>query len=270
MERSSTRRGSCCAATSAAYLYSKLGATPVVFGMPQPGESITGGFLAGTVYTGEEGVKSTVWRVTLPLAASGCPRYGRRVSFDVPAESYGRFMGRYSGPLAEVFADFADVTAPAACARRRVWDGRADRRARTAARCRERVGAGPVGVVRAGVDRAAAGGRGAARVGGVAAVRRRGRSPGRWRSSSCTSCATPCRAGRDGPGDSCGRGGRGERVGPGLRARAARRLLARGPRPGPRRGRRERAGRWARGSAARAVRRRRDGRRAVDAAVECT
>lgn len=49
-----------------AYLYSKFGATPVVFGMPQPGESITGGFVAGTVYTSEEGVKSKVWRVTLP------------------------------------------------------------------------------------------------------------------------------------------------------------------------------------------------------------
>lgn len=49
-----------------AYLYSKLGATPVAFGMPQPGESITPGYVAGTVFTGEEGVKSKVWRVTLP------------------------------------------------------------------------------------------------------------------------------------------------------------------------------------------------------------
>jgi len=49
-----------------AYLYAKMGATPVTFGMPQPGESICPGFAAGTVYTGEEGVRSKVWRVTLP------------------------------------------------------------------------------------------------------------------------------------------------------------------------------------------------------------
>jgi hypothetical protein len=49
-----------------AYLYSKLGAPPVVFGMPEPGESITGGYAAGTVFTGEEGVRSKVWRVTVP------------------------------------------------------------------------------------------------------------------------------------------------------------------------------------------------------------
>ncbi len=48
------------------YLYSKMGATPVAFGMPAPGESICPGFVAGTVYTGEEGVHSKVWRVTLP------------------------------------------------------------------------------------------------------------------------------------------------------------------------------------------------------------
>ena len=43
-----------------------VGATPVTFGLPQPGESITPGYTAGTVYTGEEGVRSRVWRVTLP------------------------------------------------------------------------------------------------------------------------------------------------------------------------------------------------------------
>jgi hypothetical protein len=48
------------------YLYSKIGATPVTFGLPQPGESIAPGYTAGTVYTGEEGVRSKVWRVTLP------------------------------------------------------------------------------------------------------------------------------------------------------------------------------------------------------------
>src|SRR6478752_7135835 len=31
------------------------------------------------------------------------------MSFDVPAEAYDAFMGRYSAPLAEVFADFADL-----------------------------------------------------------------------------------------------------------------------------------------------------------------
>ncbi len=48
------------------YLYAKLGATPVTFGLPQPGESITPGYAAGTVYTGEEGKGSKVWRLTLP------------------------------------------------------------------------------------------------------------------------------------------------------------------------------------------------------------
>ena len=33
----------------------------------------------------------------------------RRMSFDVAAEAYDRFMGRYSAPLAEVFADFAEL-----------------------------------------------------------------------------------------------------------------------------------------------------------------
>jgi SAM-dependent methyltransferase len=32
-----------------------------------------------------------------------------RMSFDVTAEAYDRFMGRYSAPLAEVFADFAQL-----------------------------------------------------------------------------------------------------------------------------------------------------------------
>jgi hypothetical protein len=49
-----------------AYLYATMGATPVTFGLPASGESVTGGYTAGTVYTGEEGVRSKVWRVTLP------------------------------------------------------------------------------------------------------------------------------------------------------------------------------------------------------------
>jgi ubiquinone/menaquinone biosynthesis C-methylase UbiE len=35
------------------------------------------------------------------------------MSFDVPAESYDRFMGRFSVPLAALFADWAQVSAPA-------------------------------------------------------------------------------------------------------------------------------------------------------------
>jgi hypothetical protein len=49
-----------------AYLYKTLGGTATVFKMPQPGESITPGFVAGTVFTGEEGKDSKVWRVPLP------------------------------------------------------------------------------------------------------------------------------------------------------------------------------------------------------------
>ena len=49
-----------------AYLYARVGATPTTFGMPEPGESITPGFTAGTLYTGSEGKRSKVWRVTLP------------------------------------------------------------------------------------------------------------------------------------------------------------------------------------------------------------
>ncbi len=49
-----------------AYLYTKIGGTPSVFGLPEPGESITPGFTAGTVYTGSEGKFSKIWRVTLP------------------------------------------------------------------------------------------------------------------------------------------------------------------------------------------------------------
>ena len=39
------------------------------------------------------------------------PSRSRRVSFDVPADAYDRFMGRYSVPLAPLFADFAAVAA---------------------------------------------------------------------------------------------------------------------------------------------------------------
>ena len=33
--------------------------------------------------------------------------------FEVPADAYGRFMGRYAEPLAPGFADFAGVRGPA-------------------------------------------------------------------------------------------------------------------------------------------------------------
>ena len=36
-------------------------------------------------------------------------RYGRRVAFEVSAQAYGRFMGRYSEPLAREFAEYATV-----------------------------------------------------------------------------------------------------------------------------------------------------------------
>ena len=38
-------------------------------------------------------------------------QYGRTVSFDVAADAYNRFMGRYSGPLSSDFADWAGVRA---------------------------------------------------------------------------------------------------------------------------------------------------------------
>ena len=38
-------------------------------------------------------------------------QYGQRVSFDVAADAYDRFMGRYSGPLSSDFADWAGVRA---------------------------------------------------------------------------------------------------------------------------------------------------------------
>ncbi len=67
-------------------------------------------------------------RATLPA------RCGQRrlpsVTFDVAAEAYDRFMGRYSVPLAPVFVDFAGVTERTTCARRRLRPRRADRRAR--------------------------------------------------------------------------------------------------------------------------------------------
>ena len=43
-----------------------MGGTPTVFGTPSPGESITAGFTAGTVFSGQEGKGSKIWRVTLP------------------------------------------------------------------------------------------------------------------------------------------------------------------------------------------------------------
>ena len=49
--------------------------------------------------------------------------------FDVAAEAYDRFMGRYSAPLAPQFADFAGHRGRAAGARRRLRAGRADGRA---------------------------------------------------------------------------------------------------------------------------------------------
>lgn len=50
---------------------------------------------------------------TFGLQRSGL--YVRRVSFDVGAEEYGRFMGRYSQPLAAAFVQLTGL-APGACA----------------------------------------------------------------------------------------------------------------------------------------------------------
>src|SRR5690242_14711109 len=46
-----------------------------------------------------------------PRRASHTPRRLRPVSFSVGAEQYDQFMGRYSGPLAPRFADFAGIGA---------------------------------------------------------------------------------------------------------------------------------------------------------------
>jgi ubiquinone/menaquinone biosynthesis C-methylase UbiE len=43
------------------------------------------------------------------LPATGCRLYRRPVSFDVGADAYGRFMGRYSQPLAAAFVELAGV-----------------------------------------------------------------------------------------------------------------------------------------------------------------
>jgi SAM-dependent methyltransferase len=45
------------------------------------------------------------------LAATAAEQYVRRVTFDVTADAYTRFMGRYAGPLAVRFVDLADVRA---------------------------------------------------------------------------------------------------------------------------------------------------------------
>ena len=61
------------------------------------------------------------------------------MSFAVPADAYDRFMGRYSSPLAPLFADFGERRgAGGTVARRRLRPGRADRRARRPARRRRR------------------------------------------------------------------------------------------------------------------------------------
>ena len=47
----------------------------------------------------------------ITLRATTRRQYGRSVSFDVAADAYTRFMGRYSGPLSSDFADWAGVRA---------------------------------------------------------------------------------------------------------------------------------------------------------------
>jgi ubiquinone/menaquinone biosynthesis C-methylase UbiE len=47
----------------------------------------------------------------ITLIAVTRQQYGRSVSFEVAADAYNRFMGRYSGPLSSDFADWAGVRA---------------------------------------------------------------------------------------------------------------------------------------------------------------
>ena len=47
----------------------------------------------------------------ITLLATTRAQYGRGVSFEVTADAYNRYMGRYSGPLSTDFADWAGVRA---------------------------------------------------------------------------------------------------------------------------------------------------------------
>ncbi len=60
------------------------------------------------------------------LARTAGRLYRRRVSFDVGADAYGRFMGRYSQPLAAAFVQLSGVRSGPASNRRRLWHGSSD------------------------------------------------------------------------------------------------------------------------------------------------
>ena len=110
------------------------------------------------------------------------------VSFDVAAEAYDRFMGRYSRLLSPQLADLAGVQGGQRVARRRLRARRAHRGARGAAGgCVRRRGR-PVPAVRRCHSDAIPGRRRARGARRAAAVRRTGRSTRLSRSSSSISC----------------------------------------------------------------------------------
>ena len=73
-----------------------------------------------------------------------------RMSFDVAADAYDRFMGRYSRVLSPAFADFG--ARGTAGARRGLRAGRPDDRARAPARARVRGSGGSIRAVRRGCE----------------------------------------------------------------------------------------------------------------------
>ena len=112
------------------------------------------------------------------------------MTFLVPAEAYGRFMGRFSEPLATEFADACGVRARSAGAGRRLRAGRADRRAGPPARPGRGDRDRPVAALRGGGGRAVPAGRCPHRRGRGPALRRRPASTPRWPSWWCTSWPT--------------------------------------------------------------------------------
>ena len=190
---------------------------------------------------GQDAVRALARRRPARAAADGS------MSFDVAAEAYDRFMGRYSMPLAPQLADLAGIPRGPAGPRRRLRPGRPDPRARRAARARRRRRGRPVRAVRRGGARPPARRRRAPGDGGGPALRRRvvRRRPGPARRPLHDRPGG--RAARDGPGHPAGRRRRGLRLGSRRRRRAAGAVLARGPRARSRRRRRVTAGRRPRG-----------------------
>ena len=88
---------------------------------PGGGWVVGGGIRAGGAVAGPRRWLGGRWRHTgsgsrapglgITLRSTTRRQYGQRVSFDVAADAYDRFMGRYSGPLSSDFADWAGVRA---------------------------------------------------------------------------------------------------------------------------------------------------------------